>query len=165
MWFVLTDIYAERAVRMRNNRSTRTDRYVAMCIVVASSLLAETADAQISGFGRTSQPMYGGSGISTRPSSSIRPMEGTYAPNHKTVDGKLCISVHPLTHPQANNSKIVDQIVLVQNICGDAIRVQVCYAGSTDCIIVPLAGYQKLQRTLGIAAGAPNFQFEYRELY
>ncbi|WGD50674.1 hypothetical protein QA641_34575 [Bradyrhizobium sp. CB1650] len=92
-------------------------------------------------------------------------MEGTYAPNHKTLDGKLCISVHPLTHPQTINPKIIDQIVVVQNICGQSIRVRVCYAGSTDCIEVALAGYQKLQRVLGIAAGSTNFQFEYRELY
>ena len=150
---------------MSDNRTTRSDGYVVICAAVVSSLLATTADAQISGFGRTSQPMYGGSGISTRPSSSVRPMEGTYAPNHTTPDGKLCISVHPLSHPQANNPKIIDQIVLVQNICGQSIRVQVCYAGSTDCIVVPLAGYQKLQRALGIAAGSMTFQFEYRELY
>ncbi|MGL3111448.1 hypothetical protein [Bradyrhizobium sp. BR 1432] len=92
-------------------------------------------------------------------------MEGTFAPNHTTADGKLCISVNPLTHPQANNPKIIEQIVLVQNICGQSIRVRVCYAGSSDCIVVPLAGYQKLQRLLGIAAGSTNFQFEYRELY
>ena len=154
-----------RAVKMHDNRSRRSDSCVAICVAIASSLLATTADAQISGFGRTSPPMYGGSGISTRPSSSIRPMEGTFAPNHTTADGKLCISVNPLTHPQANNPKIIEQIVLVQNICGQSIRVRVCYAGSSDCIVVPLAGYQKLQRLLGIAAGSTNFQFEYRELY
>ncbi|WFU39398.1 hypothetical protein QA640_34315 [Bradyrhizobium sp. CB82] len=149
---------------MRDDRSTRSDGYVAICAAVVSSLLATTADAQISGFGRTSAPMYGGSGISTRPSSSIQPMEGTYAPNHKTPDGKLCISVYPLTRPQTNNPKIIDQMVLVKNICGQSIRVQVCYAGSRDCIVVPLGGYQKLQRELGIAAGSMSFQFEYREL-
>lgn len=150
---------------MRDERSTSSDGFVAICVAVVASLLATTADAQLSGYGRTSPPMYGGSGISTRPSNSIRPMEGTYAPNHKTADGKLCISVNPLTHPQTMNPKIIDQIVLVQNICGESIRVQVCYAGSSDCIVVPLAGYQKLQRTLGVAAGSTSFQFEYRELY
>ncbi|MGY4344827.1 hypothetical protein ACVWXM_001291 [Bradyrhizobium sp. GM7.3] len=154
-----------RAVNMHDNRSRRSDGYVAICVAIASLLLATTADAQISSFGRTSPPMYGGSGISTRPSSSVRPLEGTFAPNHTTVDGKLCISVNPLTHPQANNPKIIEQIVLVQNICGQSIRVRVCYAGSSDCMVVPLAGYQKLQRLLGIAAGSTNFQFEYRELY
>jgi hypothetical protein len=93
-------------------------------------------------------------------------MQGTYAPNHTTLDGKLCISVNPMTHPQPVNPKIIDQIVLVHNVCGQSIRVQVCYAGSSDCIVVPLAGYQKLQKVLGIAAaGSTTFQFEFRELY
>jgi hypothetical protein len=148
-----------------DDRSTWSGGYFAICVAFVSSLLATKADAQITGFGRTSPPMYGGSGISTRPSSSTRPMEGTYAPNHKTLDGKLCISVRPLTHPQTINPKIIDQMVLVQNICGQSIRVQVCYAGSSDCIVVPLTGNQKLQRMLGIAAGSTYFQFEYRELY
>ena len=109
--------------------------------------------------------MYGGSGISTRPASPVRPPEGTFAPNHTTPDRKLCISVHPLTRPQIINPKIIDQIVIVQNICGQSIKVQVCYAGSSDCIVVQVAGYQKLQRILGIAAGSTSFRYEYRELY
>jgi len=165
MCFVLTEVDAERAKKMCDDRSTWSCGYLAICVAIVSSLLATKADAQISDFGRTSPPMYGGSGISTRPSSSTRPMEGTYAPNHKTLDGKLCISVHPLTHPQTINPKIIDQIVLVQNICGQSIRVKVCYVGSSDCIVVPVTGNQKLQRVLGIAAGSTSFQFEYRELY
>lgn len=150
---------------MCNDQSMWSRGYLAICLAIVSLLLATTADAQISGFGRTSPPMFGGSGISTRPSSSTQPMEGTFAPNHKTMDGKLCISVNPLTHPQTINPRIIDQIVLVQNVCGQSIRVQVCYAGSSDCIVIPLAGYQKLQRVLGMAAGSTSFQFEYREVY
>ena len=164
MCFVLTEVDAERAT-MCDDQSTWSCSYLAICVAVLSSLLATKADAQISDFGRTSPPMYGGSGMSTRPSSSTRPMEGTYAPNHKTLDGKLCISVHPLARPQIINPKIIDQSVVVQNICGQSIRVRVCYAGSSDCIVVPVRGYQKLQRVLGIAAGSTNFQFEYRELH
>ena len=67
--------------------------------------------------------------------------------------------------PQIVNPKIMDQIVIVNNVCGQSIRVQVCYAGRPDCIEVSLNGYQKLQRTLGIAAGSTNFRYEYRELF
>jgi hypothetical protein len=92
-------------------------------------------------------------------------MEGTFAPNHKSPDGKACISIHPSAQPQKINPKIIDQIVMVNNSCGQSIKVQVCYAGSSDCIIVSLIGYQKLQRILGIAAGSTIFRFEYRELF
>jgi hypothetical protein len=92
-------------------------------------------------------------------------MTGTYAPIHKTPDGRLCINVNAITHPQVANPKIIEQIVILENICGQAIQVQVCYAGSHDCIIVPLAGYQRLQRILGISANSTAFRYEYRELY
>src|SRR2546423_13114933 len=106
---------------MCEDRSTCSSGYLPICVAIISSLLATTADAQISGYGRTSAPMYGGSGISTRPATPTRPMEGTFAPSHKTPDGKPCIAVHPLSRPQIVNPKIIDQIVLVQNICGQSI--------------------------------------------
>jgi hypothetical protein len=92
-------------------------------------------------------------------------MQGTYAPAHKGPDGATCITVRPSTRPQIINPKIIDQIVTVNNSCGQFIKVQVCYAGSSDCIEVSLNGYQKLQRTLGIDPGSKNFRYEYRELF
>ncbi|MGY8679161.1 hypothetical protein Q2941_15370 [Bradyrhizobium sp. UFLA05-153] len=121
--------------------------------------------AQVSNFGKSTAPVYGGIGVSPQPSNRFLGMTGTFAPPHKAPDGRSCISVNPLTHPQTLNPKIIDQIVLVNNICGQSIKVQVCYAGSTDCIIVPLTGYQRLQRTLGVTSGSTSFRFEYRELY
>jgi hypothetical protein len=91
-------------------------------------------------------------------------MQGTFADSHKTPDGKLCISVHASARPQAINPRIIDQIVLVNNICGQSIRVQICYADSSDCIVVPLEGNQRLQRLLGIGSSAV-FTYEYRELF
>jgi hypothetical protein len=124
-----------------------------------------TSQAQVSGFGRSSAPIYGGTGISARPANRFPPMKGTYADSHKTPDGKPCIAVHPSTKPQIVNPRIIDQIVIVNNICGQSIKVQVCYAGSSDCIVVSLSGFQKLRRVLGIAAGSTTFQYEYRELF
>lgn len=127
-------------------------------------ILAAPASAQVAGYGRSSAPIIGGVGVAPQPASPFRSLEGTFAPNHKTPDGKLCISLHPSTQPQVANPKIIDQIVLVHNICGQTIRVQICYAGSSDCIQVSLGGYQKVQRTLGISSGSKSFRYEYREL-
>jgi len=134
-------------------------------VALAALLFASGAQAQIVGFGRSSAPMYGGTGVSPTPANPFPPMKGTYAPNHKAPDGTACISVHPTTHPQIINPKIIDQIVTMNNSCGQSIKVQVCYAGSSDCITVALSGYQKLQRTLGISGGSTSFAYEYRELY
>ena len=139
---------------------------VILCgLTIALLALAPGARAQVSGYGRSSAPIYGGTGVSAAPANPFPPMRGTYAPAHKAMDGTPCISVHPSSHPQIVNPKIMDQIVIVNNVCGQSIRVQVCYAGRPDCIEVSLNGYQKLQRTLGIAAGSTNFRYEYRELF
>jgi len=92
-------------------------------------------------------------------------MQGTFTENHKTPDGRPCISVFANARRQIINPNIIDQVVLVNNVCGQSIKVQVCYAKSSDCIIVPLQGYQKLERVLGVAAGSTVFRYEYRELF
>ncbi|QOZ24889.1 hypothetical protein CI1B_08640 [Bradyrhizobium ivorense] len=134
-------------------------------LAIAALLAASSAQAQTVGFGRSTAPMYGGTGVSPMPANPFPPMKGTYAPPHKAPDGTVCISVRPSAHPQTINPKIIDQIVTVNNTCGQSINVQVCYAGSSDCIKVALSGYQKLQRILGISAGSTAFRYEYRELY
>ena len=137
---------------------------VLRALIAASLLFATQVQAQVTGYGRSSAPVYGGIGAPPRPANPYPPMQGTFADSHKTLDGKLCISVHASARPQAINPKIIDQMVLVNNICGQSIRVQICYADSSDCIVVPLEGYQKLERILGI--GNSNiFAYEYRELF
>lgn len=139
-------------------------RKILLGLMITSLLFATQVRAQVSGYGKSSAPISGGTGIIEHPSSAFRPLNGTFAPNHKTPDGRLCISVHSSSQPQIINPKIIDQIVLIQNICGEPIRVQVCYAGSSDCITVSLNGYQRLQRILGISAST-QFRYEYRELF
>ena len=92
-------------------------------------------------------------------------MKGTFAEPHKTPDGKSCISVSASSRAQIVNPRIIDQVVLVNNVCGQSIKLQVCYTKSSDCIVVALEGYQKLERVLGIASGSTVFKYEYRELY
>jgi hypothetical protein len=127
--------------------------------------LLDSVQAQDSVLGKTTAPISGGTGVAPQPANPFQGMSGTYAPPHKTPDGRACIEIHPMTRPQTINPKIIDQNVIVNNICGQTISVQICYSGSSDCITVPLTGYQRLQRTLGIASGSTSFRYEYRELY
>lgn len=143
-------------------RRIPTQAVVFGVLFIALLVANRSAQAQL---GKTTAPVYGGTGVAAEPPNAFQGMSGTYAPPHKTADGRACIAVHPMTRAQIINPKIIDQIVLINNICGQSIKVQVCYAGSSDCIIVALAGYQKLQRTLGIGSGATSFRYEYRELY
>jgi hypothetical protein len=135
------------------------------CVIGTVLMSTKSVQAQTPSFGKSTSPIYGGIGISPQPANPFSGMSGTFAPPHKTPDGRACIAVNPMTHAQVINPKIVDQIVIVNNTCGQSINVQICYAGSTDCIMVPLTGYQKVQRILGIASGSKAFRYEYRELY
>ena len=133
--------------------------------VILLVMLESGVQAQGLGSGRTTAPIIGSMGMTPAPPDRFQSMNGIFAPNSKTPDGKLCIKINASAHPQIVNPKIIDQIVIVENICSQAIRVQVCYVGSTDCIIVPLAGYQRLQRLLGISANTTAFSYEFRELF
>jgi hypothetical protein len=133
-------------------------------LITASLLLATHVRAQVTGYGRSSAPIYGGIGVAPRPVNPYPPMRGTFADTHKTPDGKLCISVYPSARPQIVNPKIIDQIVTLNNICGQSIRVQVCIADSSNCIVAPLDGYQRVQKILAVAT-SNVFMFDYRELF
>ena len=128
-------------------------------------LLATPARPQVLGYGRSSAPVYGGTARAALPKNPFPPMRGTYEESHKTSDGKPCISVSATSRHQVVNPIIIDQIVTVTNICGQPIRVQVCYIKSSDCIIVPLQAYQRLERILGIDSVSTDFSYEYRELF
>jgi hypothetical protein len=143
-------------------RKTSTQALVFGLLLIALSIPLRSTRAQ---FGRTTAPISGGTGVSAQPKNSFQGMTGTYAAPHKAPDGRACIAVNPMTRAQIINPKIIDQIIIINNICGQSIKVQVCYAGSSDCIVVPLAGYQRLQRTLGVGSGSTSFRYEYRELY
>jgi hypothetical protein len=117
------------------------------------------------GSGRTSAPVYGGTSRAAQPTNPVPPMQGTYEQSRKAPDGKPCISVAPSARHQIVNPKIMDQIVVVSNICGQPIKVQVCYIKSSDCIVVALQAYQRLERVLGIDSVSSEFRYEYRELF
>jgi hypothetical protein len=134
-------------------------------LIILPLLFATPALAQVLGYGRSSAPIYGGNGRAAQPANPGPAMRGTYEESHKTPDGRPCIAVAPTARAQIVNRKILDQIVLVSNICGQPIRVQVCYIKSSDCIVISLQGYQKLERVLGISSVSSEFRYEYRELF
>jgi len=144
--------------------SCRARPFILGGLIILQALRASPVLAQVSGYGRSSPPVYGGSGKATPPATPAPALRGTYEESHKTPDGKPCISIAPGSRPQIINPKIVNQLVLASNICGQPIRIQVCYIKSPDCIVISLQGYQKLERVLGIGSSS-EFRYEYRELF
>ncbi|WBL80305.1 hypothetical protein I3J27_07750 [Bradyrhizobium xenonodulans] len=146
------------------NMLSRTSLLVSLLLAALSTSNRSAQAQQNPGFGKKTAPIYGGTGIATQAANPFQGMSGTFAQAHKTPDGRACISVHPTTRPQMVNPKIIDQVVIVSNVCGQSIKVEICFAGSTDCIIVAMAGYQKVQKILGVASGSATFRYEYHEL-
>lgn len=138
-------------------------RAILLGLIIFPQLYATPVLPQVVGYGRSSTPIFGGTGL--QPTNPFQPMQGTYEKAHTTPDGKPCISVVASARHQAVNQGIIDQIVLVGNACGHPIRVQVCYVKSSDCIVVALQGYQRLERVLGIDSVSTQFRYEYRELF
>jgi hypothetical protein len=147
--------------RWWNSISLSAKEIIFVAIIGAVSLFAAQAQAQVSPFGRLSAPTVGGTGAHPNPFSTL---QGNFAPTHKTASGQACITVHPSAVHQIANPNIVNHMVLVVNGCGQSIKVQVCYYQSTSCIIVAVNGYEKIERTLGIASGLTDFRFEFREM-
>jgi hypothetical protein len=134
-------------------------------IIIAITFFAAEVRAQVSGFGRTSAPTVGGTGgLPAPPNNPFSTIKGNFIPPHRTPNGQSCITVNPSVVAQAGNANIVNHMVLVGNICGQTIKVQVCYYQSSGCIVVTVNGYQKLSRTLGISSGTKDFRYEFREL-
>ena len=129
-------------------------------------VFAAPASAQVAGINRLSVPTYGGTvGLPPPPTNPFSTLPSTLLPIHKTATGQPCVSVAPLVVKQISNPNIVNHIVLLSNACGQTLKIQVCYYQSTsDCIVVNLNGYQRLQRVLGIAPGVPDFRYEFREI-
>jgi hypothetical protein len=140
---------------------------IAASLFIVTSMFSTQGLAQISAFGRSSAPMYGGTGRTTPPAnpfSTTKNNSSNFAPMHTTIGGQPCISVHPREVPQIADPHIVNHVVLVDNVCGQSIKVQVCYFQRSSCIMVAVNGYQKLERILGISPGMTGFRYEYREL-
>lgn len=156
-----------RMVRSRwwNSISLSAKEIILVAIIGAVSLFAAQAQAQVSPFGRLSAPTVGGTGkMPAPPTNPFSTLQGNFAPAHKTASGQACITVHPSAVHQIANPNIINHEVLVVNGCGQSIKVQVCYYQSTSCIIVAVNGYEKIERTLGIASGLTDFRYEFREM-
>ena len=139
---------------------------VAAAITIVMSLFATQAQAQISGFERSSAPIIGGTEwMPPPPSNPFATKKGLFTSMHETVDGKPCVGVLGSSVPQVVNPHIFNHVVLMHNACGQTIKVKVCYYQSSSCIIAVVNGYQKLERTLGISPGLSDFRYEYRELF
>ena len=133
--------------------------------IVLQLAVGTLAHAQLSSLTPSSAPIVGGTAGMPAPASSPFTLPGRNSlAIHKNFAGHPCISVSGSAKRQVTNPTILDQLVSATNSCPQPIKLQVCYYGSKDCILMTVNGLSTLQRTLGITSGITDFRYEYREL-
>lgn len=79
--------------------------------------------------------------------------------------GKPCLSVSGDSRPQPANPHIFEHIIQASNSCSQVIKLQVCYYGSSRCLMMTVASYARKEEILGIVPAAKQFHYEYREQF
>jgi hypothetical protein len=139
-------------------------RTVVIAGLAVHTATGEPALAQSSG--GTSQPTYGGAGLSapTQPPVLLGE-EDRAAKRHTGPTGKPCLSVSGGANAETINPNIFEHVVVADNSCGQLIKMQVCYYKSEHCIPLDVPAYARKQVVLGIMPAMKEFRFEYREQF
>jgi len=85
--------------------------------------------------------------------------------HHTSPFGKRCLTIEGSAKSQVLNPHIFEHWVSATNICGQDIKLQVCYAKSQDCIILDVPPWGRKDAVLGIYPALPDFRFEAKEQF
>jgi hypothetical protein len=64
-----------------------------------------------------------------------------------------------------SKTKLFEHIIAGQNHCSQTIRLTVCYYGSQTCVPLHVPPYGGQEVSLGVAAGTPDFHYQYTEQF
>jgi hypothetical protein len=82
---------------------------------------------------------------------------------HLTATGKPCIALESYATTQLINKKIYEHWIKASNICGQNIKIQVCYYKTNDCIIMNVSPWESENAILGIQPNMKEFQYGAKE--
>jgi hypothetical protein len=106
------------------------------------------------------------------PGQNLAPSTGSIFPSadalnrrHMTPAGKNCLTISGSAKSQAINAHIYEHWVGVSNICGQNIKLQVCYHNSQDCIAMSVPPWGRKDAVLGIYPALQDFRFDSREQF
>lgn len=129
-------------------------------VVVVTDGNATIAAAQTAIFGLSRETLGGTTAgdynASTKFQSDLAPGR------HLDATNKPCLRVSPLSKKQGLNPNLYDQILLLDNQCAQAIRIQACYYKSSSCTVMRIGAYQRQQQNLGVST-SPDFRYSFRE--
>jgi hypothetical protein len=136
------------------------------CTLVLLSGLHEVAFAQ------TPLPGLGGRagvGGTFQPRDSNKPLIGssgeTELMRHRDFAGKACLTLGGYARAFTTNATLFDHVVAVENGCPKAIKLQLCYYKTTECLLVEVPGYSRKVAILGTMPSQKDFQYEFREKF
>jgi len=137
-----------------------------MNIATVVWLVAAGGAALGQSLGGTSRPSVGGVGL-TAPAQPplLLGEEDSAAKRHYGPTGQACLSVTGSAIPQTINPHIFEHVILAKNVCGQLIKLEVCYYKSDRCIPMAVPPYSRKELVLGIMPAMKEFRFEYRELF
>ena len=136
----------------------------AVALLGAGQVLAQSATDPLTGLGK--RPEIGGTNQPRAvPQSPIASSGNTEIMRHRDFAGKPCLSVGGFARSFATNANLFDHVISVENSCPKAIRLQVCYFKSTNCLSVEVPGYGKKEVILGTMPSLKDFRYEFREKF
>ena len=84
---------------------------------------------------------------------------------HYTPTKAACVKITASSRPQKVNPNIYDNVLLINNDCGQTIGLQACYYQKKGCLDLDIQGYARKEVILGIQFKGQEFRYEYREKF
>jgi hypothetical protein len=146
-------------------RAVAAGRAIGLVMLLGSGLAqAQTATDPITGLAR--RPEVGGT---YQQPDTNRPLIASSSDieilRHRDFAGKPCLTFGGYARPFTTNQNLFDHVVAVENGCPKAIKLQLCYYKSTECLAVEVPGYARKETVLGTMPSQKDFRYEFREKF
>lgn len=131
---------------------------------VGGAVRAQTATDPLTGLAR--RPEVGGT---YQQRDSNRPLIASSNDieilRHRDFAGKPCLTLGGYARPFTTNQNLFDHVIAVENSCPKAIKLQLCYFKTTECLSVEVPGYARKEAILGTMPSQKDFRYEFREKF
>lgn len=126
--------------------------------------LAQTSTDPLTGLGK--RPEVGGT---YQPRAADKPMIGSSGGQeilrHRDFAGKPCLTLGGYARAFTTNANLFDHVVAIENGCPKAIKLQLCYHKTNECLPVEVPGYGRKEAILGTMPSQKDFRYEFREKF
>jgi hypothetical protein len=96
---------------------------------------------------------------------TILPAQDDLSRRHLGPTGSPCLAIEGHAKAEIVNKDIYQHLIKINNSCGQAIKVQVCYYKSDHCIDVDVPAWGRKDTVLGIFPALKQFRFYAKEKF